>query len=286
MINFYNYINWYWKPSVKFELIRTLRNRELALLNPNWLTAEHPELRKQNVRMLRCHSVQHFDFILKSLNVYVMKKTYNFYYTLAKYINGIPYQTMDLKNRDNEEWKNTKHFEEMIGYDFLIDIDAREENEMNDAYESAGILKKEFDILSVPYELRFSGFGFHFIIPAIYMPKLSFFKNEKNNIYQVCHLIAKRLNKKYSEMIDLKIYDSRRLCKLPYSLALYEDVNYVCTPILTNREFNDFKIYNYTPKTIKYSIENRGTHIFNMVGNINKLLDNLNVKIIGVNKNG
>ena len=122
----------------------------------------------------------------------------------------------------------------------LIDIDAGDFSEMGFAVETADNLKLVFDTQNIPYHLRFSGMGFHFIVPYRYFPsEKSLNPYENKNIYQYMKKISEKLNKKYSEMIDYNIYDSRRIAKLPYSLSIYNDGTYICCPV------NDLKNFNY-----------------------------------------
>lgn len=261
---------WYKLASVKFELIRFLFNREFSLLVPNYIT--NPEIKKCSVRNLKVHSVQHLDFNLKATKMFIKQIPYNFYYSMARYKNGIPNQTLNFLERDNTEW-NKNCFKEMISYDFLIDIDADDFNDMQFAYENAYNVKELFDELNVPYELRYSGMGFHFIIPYKYLPKnLTFNPDEENNLYQFLSKLTECLYNKCGELIDLNICDHRRVCKIPYSIALYDNDAFICSSILNNVEFENFKIVNYRLGKYPFEIKNRGTYIFNETGNLSLLL--------------
>ena len=266
---------WYNLNSVKFELIKFLYNREFALLVPRLI--EDKNIRKCSVRTLKVHSVQHLDFNLKCTDMFTKETPYCFYYSLANFKNGLPNQNLNFAKRDNTEW-NKNCYKEIIGYDYLIDIDAPDFDDLQFAYESAIDLKRIFDKLNVPYELRFSGMGFHFIIPYKYLPQdLTLNPHEKNNLYQFLTTLTSKLYKKYSELIDKSIYDSRRVCKIPYSLALYYNDAFVCSPFLSDEEFKNFKLYNYRPDKYPFSIERRGIKLFNEFGNLSSLLLKLNL---------
>lgn len=267
------YYKWYEQPVIKFQLIKFLKNREFVLLSNN-----KPEC---STRMLRCHNVQHLDVILRDiLKIKTKEIIYNFYYSLALYKEGIPYQTPNLSERDNSEWVKT-HFREMKGYDFLLDIDAGNHDEINTAYESALMIKDLFDSLNVPYGLRFSGCGFHFIIPYFYFYEYSFNPKDDDSIYKLYIKIADKLFKKYSELIDKSIYDSRRVCKVPYSLSVYDNEMYMCFPFSSNFEFNNFKLNNMKAVN-QFPIINlyrkKDVHVFNVAGNVNNLLKKLHIK--------
>jgi hypothetical protein len=129
--------------------------------------------------------------------------------------------------------------------------------------------------------LRFSGDGFHFIIPYIKLgldERKSFDPSVEDNIYNLYKRIALRLKEEYSELIDESVYDGRRVAKLPYSLALYPHGSYVCLPFNTDDEFDEFDVNKMTPD---YWIENIGyrrENLFNGHGNIRRLLEFLEVK--------
>jgi len=258
--------NWYNSASVKFEIIKFLYNREFALLVPNFI--KDKEIKKCSIRNLKSHNVQSFDFNLKATDMFKKQIFYNFYYSMAYYINGLPNQNLNFNERNNTDW-NKNCYKEMMGYDCLIDIDAPDFSNMQMAYESAYNIKELFDKLYVPYELRFSGKGFHFVIPYKYLPQnLTLNPHEQNNLYQFLGNLAKILYKEYSEMVDTSIYDSRRVCKIPYSLALYENEIFVCSPILNNNEFETFKLNKYRLKNYPFDVRGRGTKIFNEQGNL------------------
>ena len=273
----YNLIyKWYSLASVKFEMIKHLYNREFALLIPRFVS--DPDIRKRSVRTLKAHNVQGLDFNLKATNMFKKETPYCFYYSMAKYNNGLPNQILNFVTRDNTEWTKT-HYKSMISYDYLIDIDAPDFNDMQFAYESALNIKELFDKLNVPYELRFSGLGFHFIIPYKYLPQdLILNPREENNLYQFLSNLTKLIFKECSEMVDKNIYDSRRLCKIPYSLALYKNDAFVCSPILNNAEFDNFELEKYNINNYPFMIEKRGTHLFNKEGSLSLLLLRYNLK--------
>jgi len=271
LLDYASYKKWYDRIDVQFEIIKFLLNREFALLIPSWI--ENKELKRRSIRMMKCHNLQGFQFIMnKGLKVFDRKTPYNLYYSLAKYTNGIPNQTFNLSERDNSAWHARQH-EEMMGYDFLIDIDAGSHEDLTFAQETAINISESFNSFNVPHEIRFSGMGFHLIIPSEYLPTHSFLPDAEYNRYKYLASIAKILNKTYSEMIDLNIYDSRRICKIPYSLALYEKDIYICCPMKSLNELKSFKLENYQLNNFNQEIKGRGTTLFNKEGDFNNLLD-------------
>jgi hypothetical protein len=254
---------WYKIPPAKFNLIKYTFNREMAVLVPSWILRKYPDMRRYNVRMLKCHSVQHLDFILERyVKMFQHRKLYNFYYTLAKYRDGIPNQPsgLDQRSEDNRTFWKTEHFKQMSGYDFLLDIDAGATEDIRHAFDTAKDVMSFFEHNSYPFEIRFSGRGFHFIVPSKFFnmtDKFMLFNPEDDdNIYKRYYALAKFLNERYSELIDINIYDSRRLCKIPFSLAVYEDDTFVCYPFRKKEDFlkfdiDDFRIDNFNLRWLR-----------------------------------
>lgn len=270
MINKELVLEWYKSPSIKFEMIKFLYNREMAVIDKS------DESGKVTIRMLKCHNVPHFEFI----NDYILKmegnnRLFNFYYSLAKYNNGIPNQDWRLQERNNAEWTK-HHWEQMQSYDFLLDIDAGGFEELDYAYESTVEIKEFFDDKNIPYHLRFSGCGYHFIIPYKYLPQgLSFNPFEGNdNIYKYCARLGKFFYEDFSEMVDHKIYDSRRICKIPYSLSIYpkDDTAMLCFPLINDEQIrmlnNNYGLLDYQNLTAGIN-KKRGDYLFNTEGNKN-----------------
>lgn len=239
-----NYWKWYFISKIKFNIIKYTKNRESCLISHD---------RKITLRMLKIHSVQHIDFHLKALNWY--KNKWNLYSSLGTYETGIPNQSFNLKERDNSEWRK-EHWKEMVAYDFMVDIDATNHNDIEMAKYSTLLVVKLFDKHNIPYEVRFSGMGFHIIVPYSYFKNKnhSFDRQDRdNNIYTFYREIAETLNNEVSEMIDYGLNDARRLCKVPYSLAIYKNNIYVCMPLTLN-ELESFELENYTPDKIFFKL--------------------------------
>ena len=269
-----SYPEWYTIPAVKFQIIKYTYNRETAIIKPNYLDAKF-----RSVRMMRVHNVSHLDAWMKSMHIFDSQKLYNLYVSLAKYKEGIPYSTLKLAERDFTDWK-INHWKEMVSYDFLIDIDAGNLNEMDFAYYSAKEVKKFFDSCGTPYYLRFSGMGFHFIVPYDYFShlNLSFDHTVENSIYRFFNGIAEKLHNRFSEMIDVRIYDSRRVIKIPFSLALYDDRVHLCKPFESDDDFNGFRLKNMIPAYHAHHVREMYEKLFNENGNVLKLLKELKIQ--------
>lgn len=264
------YPNWYRIAEVKFHMIRYTYKRETMLIPP-----KHSVSGGKTTRMIKIHNVQHLDLWLQSMHIADSKKDYNMYYSLAKYKDGIPHGSLNLSERDFGNW-NEDHWKEMESYDFVIDVDAGNHKEIEFAYYSAVKVKKFFDELNVPYNLRFSGMGFHFLIPYNYFSDLkmdlSFDPDSEHSIYNLYNSIANKLHKKFSEMVDVTIYDSRRVIKIPYSLAMYSSGNFICMPFYSDEEFDKFYYKHYRPIDLFSKINRSPEKLFNINGNLFKLL--------------
>lgn len=274
------FLEWYQTPEVKFEIIKFLRDRELACLVPSWCPEE---MKKKSTRTLRCHSVQHLDTILfKILDVRYKQTLYNLYYSMAKYMNGLPYQDPNLAKRDTREWKDNHH-KEMFEYDWLIDIDAGNHDDIDWAFESADKIKRLLDRCSIAYELRFSGCGFHFIVPyrVFAYLNLGFNPLDDNNYYSLLTKMAESMHEKYSEMVDCRLCtpDARRVTKIPYSISFYPNSEYLCLPFINNGEFYKFNLESMRPVNWKGLLRNRPSIVFNLhkTPDFNKLMGLLEV---------
>lgn len=238
-----NPILWHYKNfNVQYYFLHYLNNREFAFFpskdskTPNFMA-------KRNMRV---HNIQGFQFWLDRMRFFQsVNGNYNqvnFYYSLATFINGLP--LTDPKNItltvDKVEW-NENAYKEISAYDMVIDIDSGNFKEFYYALSSAKSLKALFDIQNIPYHLRFSGMGFHFVIPSKYFKNCGhwhFNPHKKGNIYSYMNQIAEKLHDDVSELIDMSVYDSRRVLKLPYSLAIYESETFICQPVNDLIEFD------------------------------------------------
>lgn len=261
-------VEWYKNISIQYELIKYLKYREMCLLVKN----TNP---KFNTRMLKAHSIQHLQYILfNMMRIETKGADYTVYYSLAKYENGIPNQEPELTNRNNKDWI-MNHYKHIIGFDFMLDIDSPDHIDLHHAHFDAKIIKKMLDYHNTPYKLIFSGCGFHFIIPFDkFNINKSFNPSDEDNIYKYHLKIAKVISDRFSELIDLSIYESRRVCKVPYSPTIYKNgLVLVSKPFLNNREFEDF---DYTDMVIDGLNPNdfkcRGDYLFNPDGNTDKFI--------------
>jgi len=255
-----NYSEWYFDKNIQNEIIKFMFNREF-----HWGYPKYMQKGQELSKLYRCHRPADFEYLLVNKAKYP-EKYWNLFTSVAKYLKGVP---LRIRGRLTDEGWYDHYFNFIESFDFFIDIDCKDISEIEWALLSAKKLKKHLDKLKVPYYLRFSGCGFHFLIPD---PKTgSYDPKDSNSIYRQYALKAKELNEIISEFIDLKVYDSQRKIKLPYSLSLYDYGSYVCTPINTNNELFSFYIGNYRPENIFNNISNRGQKLFNLTGDSKNL---------------
>jgi hypothetical protein len=252
--NIANYRIWYSNLEPIYEMMKIGKNRELAVINPF--------KKSEAIRCIRVDNAQQFMAVLKWINF--DKRTWNFYYSLAKYKNGIPKQTFNMEERDNTAW-NKEHWKEIESFDFLIDFDCNSHEEIEAIKPE---VKAVSDLLcNIPHSIRYSGMGYHIVIPGEYMPKgISFDPEAKNNYFDFLYELLLALKKHYCDWIDTGCHDPRRVVKIPYSLALYEDENYVCWPLRTHKELELSPNHHLTSNVLaSYEpIRNRGLPLLNL----------------------
>jgi len=272
------YEAWYYRIDVQFEMVKFLKDRETAFISKN------PDTQPGGSRMHKVHCTKHFQL---NMRCFPLRKEYpyNIYHSVAKYEQGIPNQSLNFKIKSesqiNKDWKDGQHIKEMVEYDLVIDIDALSHDDFNNARESAVLLHNKFMFLGVPHEIRFTGMGFHFVCPTTdlmteYIFDTVFGEHGDKSIFKACAKIGKYLYNNVSEMIDLKIYDSRRVIKCPYSLSIYDEKDaYICLPILSSDELKTSTLNSFKVTTSKSftSVRGRGTKIFNEGSSIRPLLE-------------
>jgi len=226
------YKAWYFQLPVQYKLCEYTKNREFACLSKI--------IPQKSIRTLRVHTPQHFQFWTQKVlrNKVQPEPFYNYYFSLATYKGGLPLQSASLRHRNNDDFKQNHH-KRMVSYDMLIDIDAYDLNQVMEAYDQT---KNIVGMMKTPFYLSFSGLGFHIRIPHEYLPAFSLDPSSNLNIYEYVASMQKKLHKKY-DLVDCRINDSRRLCKIPYTLSVYADKTYsVCFPFVTIEEFERFNL--------------------------------------------
>lgn len=264
--------SYYKNLAVQYEMFRYCRNREFMAICIN-----NP---KRTTRNLKLGNVQSFQYFQKNL---FHDDTFNFYYSLAEFKKPLDNVLSRVGTQDRkkavDEWKKN-FWKEIKGFDILIDIDIPSNTYLSYAYETAKAVKKLLDISECPYSLRYSGKGFHLIIPHPAIKKSFCYNPENPTFVMFYRKLLRAFKVKCGDLVDTKIGDIRRVVKIPYSLACYQKNRaYMCFPFISDDEFKKFdKLMtspNYWYSLIYNKIFKRGSHTFNEKGNADKLLKNL-----------
>jgi len=236
------YDNWYTQTYIQLEIVKFLKERELAIFE----TFDNTK----SVRNIKAHKLKDFHYWLMRYNFF--ERYYNVYYSLASFENGLPNFSPKPEERKKQtlEWNNNCH-KYFQSYDLLLDIDAKSHEEMPIIHKQAKSLKTLFDKNKISYTLNFSGMGFHFILPYHTLSKNhNFIPADKGSIFAFAGKVMDKIKEKYVKNLDITVNDHRRVVKVPYSLAIYkpEDV-YVCFP-LSDDEFENFELDKMKPEYI------------------------------------
>lgn len=147
------------------------------------------------------------------------------------------------KKKFNEEFQKC-----FVGYDFGIDIDAKD---LKIAHRDTQKIKNLFDKYKLPYSLKFSGGkGFHFLIQDKWFSQKMKAKNKVLLFQRLANIIMNVCKLKSTEKggtFDDTIYDDRRIFKLAYSLQNKEGVEYCCLPL------DDFQFDTWTLEKMELS---------------------------------
>lgn len=254
--------NWYKRADVRFKILENIKNRELAFIVPTWCDKEIQKRSRRN------HSIGHisqFGFLFDYIGFFKQQTPYNLYMSVARYENGIPklpYSNKFKRDQMKKDWEEN-HWKKIEHYDFYIDVDSptHSEYDMKLAHYSAMKIKKALQQRGMKFNIIFSGCGFHF---RILMPQdtMDYNPHNDNNIYQFFRDMSQELYDNVSEFVDLKIYDSRRLIKIPFSLAVYEFDLFVCYPFESDIEFYNFKLDDYRIENFNKKIREHKEYVF------------------------
>lgn len=217
---------------------------------------------------MKCaNTAQAFHKALKYSGFYDSPCILNTYYSLAAYQRGIPINDEYFFTIPKSKWKS-EHWKEMTAYDFVVDIDCKDMHEAKTiGYESAlmvhdWLVKRGFDV-----QIRFSGKGFHLVVTFEQFQKRagftfhsSFDPDSEESIYSHYQHLASEMHDSLTEWIDLGIYDSRRVIKLPFTLSFYKEETgvrpVVAYPFSSIKEFKYFNFDNlYLENFIKINPE-------------------------------
>ena len=247
--------------------------RRLEVIYQMFLYLKGREFAMQNVssgimtRKICISRAQGFQYWFR--NMHLGKKQYNLYYSIAGF-DSVPPRSRDLQAPllDGDFWK--KDWMHMRSFDFFVDIDG-DDAPFRAVIDSADSIMMLLDRLDVPYELVFSGRGIHIKVP--YDDSLrgySFYPDASNSIYRFYGRLLGRLHREYSELVDsMNIADKSRLCKIPYSLAIYPGCVRQSFQFNSSLEWRKFKSGYGAMSAPEYwigKIYKRGRFTFNETG--------------------
>lgn len=254
---FYSY------PAIKFEMIKALHHRELAFLSDKSVPKEN----KKAIRYLLAFNLPFLEKHFKFMNV--LKHPFNLYMSVAV-LQNIPIFSYNLKLRRQEaKYKefNEHYTDHIIGYDGFFDFDGKEN--FQKCYAEAKVFKKLLEEYKIPYYLINSSFhGFHFKIPAQYMPT-----GKWDDVVYRNNLVLRGLKAIYDfSCLDDLVIDCKRLCKLGYSYCCDGSI---CLP-LDDSQFENFNEELVSLKSVLgLKIRDRGLLVRTYGLTIEKLKENV-----------
>lgn len=219
------FLKHYSRQEILYEIVKYANSRELSFLGDG------------RVRGVMAHKV---SYLLRNFKAFDFgKKLYNVYFTVAK-IRNLGALSFAPPERKKQLKELTEKFNLIAyEYDLVLDFDAKEGH--NKAYSQCRELKEYFDCDGIEYFLKFSGSGFHIVIPHYEVSKINpMEKFDFKKRVEFCKEFAQRCKDIFAlDTLDDSIYDMRRLWKCPYTLDI--KTGNVAMP-LTDTEFNNFKL--------------------------------------------
>lgn len=225
MVNALSLAGWYKRPDVQYEIVKFLKDRELAFLSKD-----------MNVRALKAHAVKFLDSHMRAFKF--ASNGCNMYYSLARY-NHIPTMSYNLSKRIEQQQEFNKEVDQgmhitCVDLGFDLDTEIRTTNAdgelevhqyphdrvKSDAIRLCGLLSE----YGVGFTVRASPNGFHVIVPADNLPDearldMTLQKRFAESVADILKL----------DTLDTSIYQVRRVFKVPYSYDVKSDL--ICTPL-------------------------------------------------------
>lgn len=226
---------YYQTDSILFEIVKNLVHRETAFIR-------QPIENEKGVA-IRCIKANALVYLSKNFERFRFLQTpCNLYSSLAKYPD-MPMFSFNMKTRgEQRERFNQDAISLMTEFDFLIDID---NTDLKIAYAHTAKVKKIFDEYKVPYTCIYSGNkGWHLRVYYKDFPKwmkdlpkpelIDLLKRLGENIRFIHNITS----------LDIGIFDSRRIAKVPYSIVY---PYYLVALPLSDEQFNNFNIKMVSP---------------------------------------
>ena len=239
--------DYYSKTFVLFEIVKGMHGREVCFL-PSKVNLGG-DRKATPVRCIKAHSL---DYLYKNFKAFAFyDKPYNIYSSVAGFENMPMFSySPKIRKEQQNEFFNNSFTSYWTSYDFVLDID---NNSLKEAYKDTKSIKLIFDVLKIPYSLRFSGMhGFHFVVrdPLFFSKPLLLIDKVK-----LCETIASNIKSiEDIQSIDLSIYQPQRVLKVPYSLG--GGLN-VCLP-LSDSQFDSFEVENMHVEEVLKNINLKG----------------------------
>ena len=225
---------YYSNKEVMFEIIKCLKNKEVALFGD---------------KFVRCIIADNKYYLDSNFKRFDFNKTINnVYYSLANYDwnkmrkeLGFSCFSFEPNKRKEQMTKFNETSDKFIkSYDLGIDFDNHDGDNYTQVYEDCKKLKEYFDNYQIPYTLKTSGSGFHIEVKANNLPKSIKETTDINEqVKKIGILMADIKLILDLETMDIgddgEFYEPRRVFKVPYTLDYKTGV--VALP-LNDYEFN------------------------------------------------
>lgn len=234
------FLKYYSDDEVKKVIVPFHKYRETCLIAITY-DKEFPFKKMRNLKM--DNEPSYFFNIIKKFEYF--KEPYNLYYSCAKYTSGLPifYNVGDDKETVKERTKKWGliHTSQMESFDLALDIDSPDFKKIKIAKEDTIQIYKYLYKTNKNMSIRFSGCGFHIVIPE-YWKGSEIQKKDIDNMRKK----AVKLKDKFSELLDTHVIEMRRVIKTPNSLVYKEGYPFImkCKE-LTIEELEKFELEDY-----------------------------------------
>ena len=265
----------YYIDRILFEIVKVSKGRELAFIGHDFV-----------IRHIKAHAIIYLKMNFDAFHFY--KRPLNIYYSLA-HIENMPQFSFahEIRRQQSEEF-NPKFRQYFRGFDIGMDFDENcqyckdkfsctkynkatykgacskckdYESNFDILYNDVKRVKRSFDDNGIPYQLKFSGSGFHINIEWKYLSGcMDIAKRIVQSTEEDCITLSKWFQNQLSNMfnttsLDTSITDIRRIWKSAYSIDI--KTGNVALP-LTNQQFRNFNFDMVKPSSVIDSARDRG----------------------------
>jgi len=256
---------YYSNRSIRFEIVKCIKNKELTMFGD------------KRVRCMVANQLKFLDINLDKFMFY--KSINNLYYSLAnfdwnKMKDVLGYRCFSFAHTERKDQMvefNERAVEFIKSYDLGIDFDNHDGDKYSLVYSDCTKLKDYFDKYEVGYSLKTSGSGFHIEIEHDNLPKhikgTTDIREKVKRIGELMVDIKLLLELDTLDVGEVKgvevgsFYDTRRVFKVPYTIdyktglvALpLDDIKFA---IMTTK--SDFEKYTHPNFVLGMNLFNRG----------------------------